>query len=117
CRALGKVGHIEDATILARIMTVDNLEDCRIAAIEGIGSLKAKDPRIYHVLLEGMDHEDPAIRLACYRALRDLTGKDLGNRPAAWRKDLEPQPAATSAPSGDLTPESQSGPTPKPRDP
>ena len=48
---------------LARIMTVDNLEDCRIAAIEGIGALKAQDPRIYHVLIEGMEHDDPAIRL------------------------------------------------------
>ena len=43
CRALGKVGLPEDATILARIMTVDKLEDCRIAAIEGIGMLKAQD--------------------------------------------------------------------------
>ena len=37
CRALGKVGQPEDATMLARIMTVDKLEDCRIAAIEGLG--------------------------------------------------------------------------------
>ena len=37
CRALGKVGLPEDATLLARIMTIDKLEDCRIAAIEGAG--------------------------------------------------------------------------------
>ena len=36
-------------------MTVDKLEDCRIAAIEGLGLLKASDPRIYQVLLNGMD--------------------------------------------------------------
>jgi len=98
CRALGKVGRPDDATILARIMTVDNLEDCRIAAIEGIGSLKAQDPRIYQILLEGMDHDDPAIRLACYRSLRQITGKDLGNQPAAWHRDLDPQLATAGKP-------------------
>jgi hypothetical protein len=117
CRALGKVGGSEDATILARIMTVDNLEDCRIAAIDGIGSLKAKDPRIYQILIDGMDHDDPAFRLACYRSLQAITGKDLGNQPAAWRRDLEPQFAAMSASSGNSSSLPQSGPTTKRQNP
>ena len=88
CRALGKVGRPEDVTILAGVMAADNLEDCRIAAIEGIGALKAPDPRIFHVLIEGMDHDDPAIRLSCYRALKQITGKDLGSTPDPWRRAL-----------------------------
>jgi HEAT repeat protein len=92
-RALGKVGNAEDATMLARVMNTDRLEDCRIAAIEGIGALKAQDPRIYRVLIEGMEHEDPAIRLQSYRALKQITGKDVGNQPEAWRRDLEPEDA------------------------
>ncbi|MGA2703883.1 MAG: HEAT repeat domain-containing protein [Isosphaeraceae bacterium] len=64
CRALGKVGRSEDATILAQVMTLDNLEDARIAAIEGLAEIKTKDPRIYQLLVENMDHDDPAIRLA-----------------------------------------------------
>ena len=94
CRALGKVGLPEDATLLARIMMVDKLEDCRIAAIESMGTLKAEDPRRYQILLEGMDHDDPAIRLECLRALRTLTHQDLGVDPAAWRRELEPKIAA-----------------------
>jgi HEAT repeat protein len=90
CRALGKVGQPDDATILARIMTIDKLEDCRIAAIEGLGMLKAQDARIFNILLDGMDHDDPAIRLECLRALREITGKDAGVDPAAWRRELEP---------------------------
>jgi HEAT repeat protein len=90
CRALGKVGQPEDATILAKIMTIDKLEDCRIAAIEGLGLLKANDPRIYQILLNGMEHDDPAIRFECLRALRSITGKDLGVDPAVWRRDIEP---------------------------
>src|SRR5262249_52640765 len=100
CRALGKIGLPQDVTLLARIMTVDNLEDCRIAAIEGIGSLKTKDPRILYVLLEGMEHDDPAIRLASVKALREITGKDLGVDPAVWRRTLQTQIAADAQPSG-----------------
>jgi HEAT repeat protein len=106
-RALGKVGTAEDATMLARVMNTNPLEDCRIAAIEGIGALKSQDPRIYHVLIEGMEHEDPAIRLQSYRALKQITGKDLGNLPEAWRRELEPQVAKSEKPAaaapGDTT--------------
>lgn len=97
-RALGKVGTAEDAMMLARIMNTDPLEDCRIAAIEGLGSLKAKDPRIFHVLLEGMEHEDPAIRLESYRSLKKITGKDPGNQPKDWRRELEPELAKSESP-------------------
>ena len=68
CRALGKVGKIEDVTVLARVMAVDTLEDCRIAAIDGLGALKSKDTRIMRMLVSGMEHEDPAIRLASLKA-------------------------------------------------
>jgi HEAT repeat protein len=98
CRALGKVGRPEDATVLAQTMTLDNLEDARIAAIEGLAELKSKDPRIYKVLLDGMDHEDPAIRLASLNALRKLTRKDLGTDSAAWRRELKPLIAGADAP-------------------
>jgi hypothetical protein len=100
CRALGKVGRSEDATVLAQIMALDNLEDARIAAIEGLAELKSKDPRIFVVLLDGMEHEDPAIRLASLTALRKLTRKDYGTDPAAWRRELKPMlDAATSSPA------------------
>lgn len=96
CRALGKVGRTEDATVLAQVMTLDHLEDARIAAIEGLADLKSRDPRIYKVLLDAMEHEDPAIRLASLNALRKLTGEDEGTEVAAWRKLVEPLIAAAS---------------------
>lgn len=100
-RALGKVGTAEDAMMLARIMNTDPLEDSRIAAIEGIGALKAQDPRIFHVLIEGMEHEDPAIRLESYKSLKKITGKDLGNQPEAWRREYEPKPGESKKPSAE----------------
>ena len=97
CRALGKVGLPEDATTLARIMMVDKLEDCRIAAIEAIGSLKSPEPRIYQILIDGMDHEDPAIRYQCLQSLRTITQKDYGVDPEVWKRELKPILAGTAA--------------------
>ncbi|MGC8639221.1 MAG: HEAT repeat domain-containing protein [Isosphaeraceae bacterium] len=98
CRALGKVGKTEDATVLAQVMALDNLEDARIAAIEGLAELKTTDPRILTMLVESMDHEDPAIRLASLNALRKLTRKDLGTDPADWRRELKPTLEASGQP-------------------
>jgi hypothetical protein len=98
CRALGKVGTPEDATLLARVMSADTDGDCRIAAIEGLGALKSSDPRIMAMLVGGMEHDNPAIRLASLGALRKITGKDLGVEPGPWRAALPkaepPQPEA-----------------------
>ncbi len=88
CRALGKVGAPEDATILTRIMVVDTLPDIRITAIEALGDLRPQDPRISRMLITGMRHEDPATRLASLRALRLITGKDYGTDSMAWEKVL-----------------------------
>jgi HEAT repeat protein len=97
CGALGKVGRTEDATVLARIMIVDTTCDCRIAAIEGLGELKANDSRINVLLVQGMEHDDPAIRLASLRALRTITGKDLGVEPGPWRTYFEKSVASAVA--------------------
>ena len=101
CRALGKVGLPEDATTLARMMTIDKLEDCRIAAIEALGTLKSKEPRILQLLLEGMDHDDPAIRYQCLQSLRAITQKDYGIDPADWKREL--QPLLAKAPTANTT--------------
>lgn len=100
CRALGKVGRPEDATVLSRVMAVDAMLDVKVAAIEGIAVLQPKDPRILQVLVEGMDNDLPAIRLASVEALRSITGKNLGVEPKPWRDFVQPllvqQPSAAA---------------------
>lgn len=88
CRSLGKVGGPEDATELTRMMVADAAPtpDCRIAAIEALGDLKANDPRIVEVLVDGLENPDPAIRLACLESLRTVTREDKGVDPKAWRE-------------------------------
>jgi hypothetical protein len=86
CRALGKVGKEEDATVLTRVMTLDTLEDCRIAAIDALAELKPRDPRITKVLVAALRSDDPATRFASLNSLRHITGRDLGVDPAPWQK-------------------------------
>lgn len=99
CRALGKIGQVDDASLLARVMTIDNLEDCRMAAIEGLGEMKTTDPRIIQILIEGMEHEDPAIRMASLTSLRKISGIDLGVETDPWRKHYEALSAKPADPS------------------
>ncbi len=103
CRALGKVGTPDDATTMARVMAADNDPDCRIAAIEGIGTLRASDPRINAVLVDGMQSPDPAIRLASYNALRSISNQELGPDPKQWKAWLNPQTGtSTESPKAQL---------------
>ena len=97
CHALGKVGRQEDATILARVMTVDVLEECRIAAIEALGELKSTDSRIVVYLASAMEADDPAVRLAAHNALVATVGKDYGIKADDW-KDYVRSVAGASEP-------------------
>jgi HEAT repeat protein len=86
CRALGHVGQPTDLPVLSRHMTSDTSLDCRVAAIEGLATLKVANPQIEMQLVDGMEHEDPAIRVSSLRTLRAISGKDLGVEAAPWRK-------------------------------
>jgi hypothetical protein len=92
CRALGRVGKSDDATVLARVMTVDVSAECRIAAIESLGDLKSTDKRITQHLVSGMEHDEPAIRVASWHALKSITGKDLGVDSIPWKKYVDSLP-------------------------
>ena len=97
CRALGKVGQTEDATVLARVMTADSWVDCRVAAIDALGDLKSSDPRINLYLVQTMgDDEDPAIRFASLGALKAITGKDLGVEEKPWKEFIAANPGKSA---------------------
>lgn len=89
CVALGRVGKPEDSTVLARIAAADTSLDGRIAAIDGLGELRSTDPRIITVLLDGMEHDDPAVRMASLNSLRKLTKQEHGADAKTWRKMLQ----------------------------
>ena len=84
-------------------MTLDNLLDCRVAAIDSLGELKPDDHRILQVLVEGMDNDLPAVRLASLDALRKITGKNFGVDPKPWREYVEAKTKSTSAATATVT--------------
>lgn len=102
-RSLGKVGRPDDALLLTRLMTTDSHADCQLAAIEGLGEMRSPDPRVYLVLAEGMENQDPAVRLAALRALRSSTGEDLGVDANAWSEFARTRVASVLA-TADATP-------------
>jgi hypothetical protein len=85
CRSLGRVGRPEDATVLAKHAMIDTSIECKVAAIESLGDLKAPDPRINKMLVEGMEDPEPVIRVVSLKALRSITGKDLGVEQKPWK--------------------------------
>ena len=99
CRALGRVGRSEDATVLARVMTLDVSAECRVAAIESLGELKSTDKRIIQHLVSGMEHDEPAIRVASWNALKSITNKDLGVDVIEWKKYVDSLPDLSIAAS------------------
>ena len=70
-------------------MATDSELDCRIAAIEGLAEMKVTDPRLDLMLVDGMEHTEPAIRMASLKTLRAVSGQDLGVDAAAWKKYAE----------------------------
>ena len=78
----------EAAVLLARMMAIDTTHNGRVAAAEGLANLNPKDPRIMISLSENLNNDDPAIRLASYRALKQITGADPGTDSNAWHDYL-----------------------------
>lgn len=87
-RALGHVGSNDDAVLLTRMMAIDPTHNGRIAAAEGLATLKPKDPRVLISLTENLNNDDPALRLASYRTLKAITGADPGADANTWHTYL-----------------------------
>lgn len=102
-RALGQVGTPDDTIALAQVMSTDVSRDCRVAAIDALAELGASDPRIELKLAEGMQNPDPSIRASSYRALRTISGKDLGETSGPWI-ELAQQRLSSETPADQTTP-------------
>ena len=85
---MGKVGKPEDATILARVMTVDTLEDCRIAAIDALGRPEGERPEDRRHARRRDAERRPGDPPGVVARLRKITGKDYGLDALAWQKAL-----------------------------
>jgi hypothetical protein len=130
CLALGKIGEPEDSLILARVMVTDNYVESRVAAIDGLGLLKPKDPRVLAMLIENMARDEQVdgakkgirskvgLTFATRQALTAITGKDYGDDFKKWKSYLDEHIARsekragatqTAAASQNRSPVDQSG--------
>lgn len=93
CDAWGRRGGEEAVKLLALRYQTDQEMDVRLRAIRRLGD--AKDKTALPVLAKALEDADPAVQYRAVAALKQVTGRDLGddvNKWRAWIADPESEP-------------------------
>jgi hypothetical protein len=93
CDVCGRRGR-DAVPLLASCMETDEEIDVRLRAVRALGET-GEDCAI-PVLARALEDPDPAVQYRAVAALRDVTGRDLGNDVNAWR-EWASDPAAQDA--------------------
>jgi len=97
CRAWGGRGGDIGAAVLSQVLTGDEDPDVRLAAIDALG--QCRDPAAVAALGPALENRDPAMQYRAVLALKDLTGKDLGNDVDRWRQYVQGEVPAETQPA------------------
>lgn len=100
CDVCGKRGS-EAVPLLAAAIETDDEVDVRLQAVRALG--ESEEASAIPVLARALEDPDPAIQYRAVAALRQVSGRDLGNDVNAWRtwaadpavRDAEPTMAET----------------------
>lgn len=93
CDAWGQRGGEEAVKLLAHRYETDAEIDVRLRAIKRLGEVK--DKSAIPVLAKALEDSDPAIQYRAVTALKQVSGRDLGddvNKWRAWAADPESEP-------------------------
>ncbi len=82
CVHLGSLREAEAVDELARVAQADEVFDVRLAAAKALG--ETGSPAAQKGLVAVLEDRNPAMQLAGVKAMRNLTGRDLGNNVAAY---------------------------------
>lgn len=82
CNKLGSSQVVEAIDELARVAQADEVFEVRLAAAKALG--KTGSPNAHKGLVAVLEDPNPAMQLTGVEAMRNLTGRDLGNNVAAY---------------------------------
>ena len=83
CEVWGKRGGAEAVQLLSQRFQTDSELDVRLRALRMLGKLEDKDA--IPVLARALEDPDPAVQYRAVAALKQVSGRDLGNDVNAWR--------------------------------
>ena len=101
CKAWGLRRDEHARDMLLSIAKADESDDVRQAALAALGKFDHADVR--ELLIESLDHKNPAIQQQAVVSLRTITGRDFGGDFDAWKRFVsgedvpEPEPASLTA--------------------
>ena len=84
CAVWARRGGAEAVTLLAARSQTDAELDVRLQALRMLGELG--DDRAIPVLAKALEDPDPAVQYRAVAALKEVSGRDLGNDVNAWRE-------------------------------
>ncbi len=87
CEAWGKRQDAQAVELLAEAFRSDVEADVRLAAAKALG--ETKNPAAVKILGEGLNDRDPAMQYRAMLALKQATGKDLGNNVERWQRYVQ----------------------------
>lgn len=83
CEVWGTRGGAEAVQLLSQRFQSDTELDVRLRALRMLGKLEDKDA--IPVLAKALEDPDPAVQYRAVAALKQVSGRDLGNDVNAWR--------------------------------
>jgi len=98
CEAWGRRRDAQAVALLSETLRSDVDMDVRLAAAQALG--ETRNAAAVQPLGELLDDSDPAMQYRAVLALKQATGKDLGNDVGRWQayvKGKQPEPAPTWA--------------------
>jgi len=84
CLELSEQEGSQIVASLSHVLQQDKDQDVRMAAVDALSRFRS--PESIAALAIALEDRDPAMQYAGVRALRDLSGQDLGNDVNAWRQ-------------------------------
>jgi HEAT repeat protein len=97
CEAWGKRNSAQAVELLSEALRSDVDADVRLAAAQALG--ETRNPAAVAALGEALNDSDPAMQYRAVLALKQATGKDLGNSVERWQQYVKGERREEPAPS------------------